>query len=410
MILSFWGCSNDKDFGGLENIGWNEKPLQITTRILTTKSTNFIQEFKEGSMLGLQITSGTVDDLYNGISTYKNVSVKAYRVNGKIRWQQSPEVILDSNEATIYAYYPYQEDINFNARQIPVKLAPNALETDDYMYGTHAIGQKAVNSTSPLVLLSMNHALSLISFQLNLSKGKTGAFIISSVQIGNKPGGTTLVSEGTLDITTGDIIGSTARSTSASTVLSLTNPVTLINEKYCDPMRLMVIPPSGTIGTGDVETLFTINGETYKFDIPANTQWEKGKKYLYKLSFNGRSLQLRDVSITDWLPGNDEGLIGNIMKFFMLWLLRCNAVASFDPFATGNYTENNNWLYHSGELDHRRHYPYDVFFIQPTLYILSIRETTGLVQIPFYIQGLSFPLNLSPKTLFYLTITRTRPV
>ena len=202
---------------------------------------------------------------------------------------------------------------NFNARQIPVKLAPNALETDDYMYGTHAIGQKAVNSTSPLVLLSMNHALSLISFQLNLSKGKTGAFIISSVQIGNKPGGTTLVSEGTLDITTGDIIGSTARSTSASTVLSLTNPVTLINEKYCDPMRLMVIPPSGTIGTGDVETLFTINGETYKFDIPANTQWEKGKKYLYKLSFNGRSLQLRDVSITDWLPGNDEGLIGNIM-------------------------------------------------------------------------------------------------
>ena len=63
----------------------------------------------------------------------------------------------------------------------------------------------------------------------------------------------------------------------------------------------------------------------------------------------------------------------------MLWLLRCNAVASFDPFATGNYTENNNWLYHSGELDHRGHYPYDVFFIQPTLYILSIRETTGLV-------------------------------
>ena len=49
-------------------------------------------------MLGLQITSGTVDDLYNGISTYKNVSVKAYRVNGKSR-QQSPEVILDSNEA-----------------------------------------------------------------------------------------------------------------------------------------------------------------------------------------------------------------------------------------------------------------------------------------------------------------------
>lgn len=131
MILSFWGCSNDKDFGGLENIGWNEKPLQITTRILTTKSTNFIQEFKEGSMLGLQITSGTVDDLYNGISTYKNVSVKAYRVNGKIRWQQSPEVILDSNEATIYAYYPYQEDINFG-NYIPVYTSLSIIITNSH--------------------------------------------------------------------------------------------------------------------------------------------------------------------------------------------------------------------------------------------------------------------------------------
>ncbi len=84
MILSFWGCSNDKDFGGLENIGWNEKATPNNDSYPNYKNPPiFIQEFKEGSMLGLQITSGTVDDLYNGISTYKNVSVKAYRVNGE---------------------------------------------------------------------------------------------------------------------------------------------------------------------------------------------------------------------------------------------------------------------------------------------------------------------------------------
>ena len=38
----------------------------------------------------------------------------------KSGWQHELGVILDSNEATIYAYYPYQEDINFNARQIPL--------------------------------------------------------------------------------------------------------------------------------------------------------------------------------------------------------------------------------------------------------------------------------------------------
>lgn len=179
-----------------------------------------------------------------------------------------------------YTHIIHIKDINFNARQIPVKLAPNALETDDYMYGTHAIGQKAVNSTSPLVLLSMNHALSLISFQLNLSKGKTGAFIISSVQVGNKPGGTTFSQRRNPRYHDGRYHRFYRRSTSASTVLSLTNPVTLINEKYCDPMRLMVIPPSGTIGTGDVETLFTINGETYKFDIPANAAEKREKIFI----------------------------------------------------------------------------------------------------------------------------------
>ena len=65
----------------------------------------------------------------------------------------------------------------------------------------------------------------------------------------------------------------------------------------------------------------------------------------------------------------------------MLWLLRCNAVASFDPFATGNYTENNNWLYHSGELDHRGHYPYDVFFIQPTLFDYYKDETRLIITL-----------------------------
>lgn len=304
IILSSWGCTSDKDFGGLENIGWNEKPLQIITRVFTTKSTNFVQEFTEGATLGLHISSGSVEDLYNGISAYKNVRLEAGMENGKIRWQQNPEVILDSKKATIFAYYPYQEDININPRQIPVKLAPNAEETPDYMYGTHAIGQKAVSRNSPVVLLSMHHALSLLSFRLNLEGGMTGAFILNSVQVGNRPGGSTLVSEGSMDITTGDIIGSTARTISASTILSLVNPINLINDTYSDPLEIRVIPTKGIIGNGDVETLFTINGGTYKFDIPADTRWEKGKRYIYKLSFNGKSLRLQDVSVRDWLPGN----------------------------------------------------------------------------------------------------------
>ena len=58
----------------------------------------------------------------------------------------------------------------------------------------------------------------------------------------------------------------------------------------------------------------------------------------------------------------------------MLWLLRCNAVASFDPFATGNYTENNNWLYHSDELDHRSLPVRCVFHSADSIYSLNKRN------------------------------------
>lgn len=253
MILSFWGCSNDKDFGGLENIGWNEKPLQITTRILTTKSTNFIQEFKEGSMLGLQITSGTVDDLYNGISTYKNVSVKAYRVNGKIRWQQSPEVILDSE----------------------------------------------VNRKSPLAKLSMNYALSLLSFEIYQDSDINGLFKLTSIQIGNRAGGNTLQYTGTMDIVTGNIKGTPGAY--KATLLTIDPSVTLRHAK-AEEQNIRIVPTYSPIREKEVEAIFTINGRTYKYIIPEGTCWNKGYKYSYKLYFDGKDIRLHDSVAYIWTP------------------------------------------------------------------------------------------------------------
>ncbi len=305
LTLSMWGCSEKPNFRQMDNLGLNKTKLQITTRILIPKSTLFNQEFQEGAILGLNVTNEDCNDLYNGIYKYRNVCAKAYMNRGEIHWQQTPEVILNEKNAIIYAYHPYRKDL-LNVKEIPVKLSPDASKTDDYMYGSHAIGQKNVNRTAPVVMLYMNHALSLIAFQLNLSTEKKGAYIVNMIQIGNKPGGTCLVSEGVMDITTGDIHGSTDKSTLTATGISLANPVILINDQYCAPLHIMVIPTAHKIKEGDVEVLFMINGETFKFKIPSNSFWEKGKRYLYKLSFNGKKLILNKTYITEWLPGHIE--------------------------------------------------------------------------------------------------------
>lgn len=311
MLLALWACSNELDFLGLDKLNKSEKPLQIITRVLTTKSAGFVPEFPQGATIGLHVTSGSVGDLYTDTADYKNVKAVAYPGDRRITWQQAPTIHLNSQKATIYAYSPYQEGIDFNPRQIPVRIAADASETADYMYGSQAIGQKAVSNASPVVLLSMNHALSLVSFQLKRDPGQKGAFIVTSAQVGNRAGGSLLACEGNMDISTGTISVSAINNTCASTRLSLRQPITLTNA-YSDPLRLKVIPPAKAFGPRDVDVLFTINGGSYIFRIPSNTRWEKGVKYLYKLNFNGKSLHLESRSIEDWFPG--DGACNNAKK------------------------------------------------------------------------------------------------
>ena len=46
LISGLAGCSHESNFSAIESISAKEKPLRIITRILTTKSANFVQEFK----------------------------------------------------------------------------------------------------------------------------------------------------------------------------------------------------------------------------------------------------------------------------------------------------------------------------------------------------------------------------
>lgn len=285
LTMGIYGCSSDNT-------------LQIITRTLTSQTPDFIQAFTEGSVIGLHITNGEIGQLYNELPDYKNTKAKAVSTDGRIRWQQTPEISLGSNPATVYAYYPYQPQVNLDPTQIPVSVSPDATQTPDYMYGTHAIGQKKVNSISPIVCLSMNHALSLISFQLKQDKQVAGPTTLTAVQLGNKAGGTTLPGRGTLNIRTGRITSTVG--INATTRLETHKTLSC---SFCNDMHIKVIPTSRAIQYGEVEALFIIDGKRYKYIIPSGTEWKKGHRYLYKLVFDGTTLRSSQVTATGWIPG-----------------------------------------------------------------------------------------------------------
>lgn len=306
--VSIFSCTNDYDPGLIENLGMKEQPLRIITKVLTTKSPNFMQEFTRGSVIGLHVVSESTGNIYDSNPDYKNVRAEAFLVNNKLNWRQSPDIYLNEEPVTVYAYYPYQSQVNFDPENIPVRISPDASLTKDYMYGIQASGQRAVNQISPVALLNMNHTLSLLSFQLRMTPEAEGCFLLHAIQIGNKAGGTALCFRGKMNIKTGNIGG--CAGTNASTRLKLNTP-RMLKKIPDEPQQLMVIPTSRIRTDGDVEVLFTINETTFKYKIPANTKWEKGKRYIYNLFFNGKDITLENVSTSEWLPveGNMENTI-----------------------------------------------------------------------------------------------------
>ena len=291
--VSIFSCTNDYDPGLIENLGMKEQPLRIITKVLTTKSPNFMQEFTRGSVIGLHVVSESTGNIYDSNPDYKNVRAEAFLANNKLNWRQSPDIYLNEEPVTVYAYYPYQSQVNFDPENIPVRISPDASLTKDYMYGIQASGQRAVNQISPVALLNMNHTLSLLSFQLRMTPEAEGCFLLHAIQIGNKAGGTALCFRGKMNIKTGNIGG--CAGTNASTRLKLNTP-RMLKKIPDEPQQLMVIPTSRIRTDGDVEVLFTINETTFKYKIPANTKWEKGKRYIYNLLFNGKDITLENVS------------------------------------------------------------------------------------------------------------------
>ena len=306
--VSIFSCTNDYDPGLIENLGMKEQPLRIITKVLTTKSPNFMQEFTRGSVIGLHVVSESTGNIYDSNPDYKNVRAEAFLVNYKLNWRQSPDIYLNEEPVTVYAYYPYQSQVNFDPENIPVRISPDASLTKDYMYGIQASGQRAVHQISPVALLNMNHTLSLLSFQLRITPEAEGCFLLHAIQIGNKAGGTALCFKGKMNIKTGNIGG--CAGTNASTRLKLNTP-RMLKKIPDEPQQLMVIPTSRIRTDGDVEVLFTINETTFKYKIPANTKWEKGKRYIYNLLFNGKDITLENVSTSEWLSveGNMENTI-----------------------------------------------------------------------------------------------------
>lgn len=197
-------------------------------------------------------------------------------------WKVDRDIYLTGESGTIRAYYPYDTEVLLPS-QIPVRSASQT----DYLY-SRAISADAEH---PVVTLQMQHALSLIKFVIR-KDGSPGAGLVSGLSIQG------ISTEGTLDISTGEILVSKTGNESYKGSFTLGDEPLVIG--------IIALPQSVTSTT----VLLMIDGERYGYKLPAG-EWPQGKETTYTLGINTSGKKLFEVggsSIDEWgTGGNYEG-------------------------------------------------------------------------------------------------------
>lgn len=264
--------------------------IEVTSRSQTGKPVN---SFIAGDEIGLYVSNGAVNTPYNSVAANKNVKSTFTTV-----WTQATPVYLSSAMATIYAYYPWNA-----AGTDGTAIAIDHTSQTDFMYATAVTN---INNRQPKARITMNHALSLVQFDFK-KENYTGAGSLTAITIANKAGGSSLISNGTLNLTNGAI----TKGSGKDAVTKATNlPQTIGTWTEATYPKMLVIPTAATAAAGDIVISFTVDGQVYNWNVPAATAWEQGKKNTYTVTIKGTALEVSPVTITPWGAGKtDSGTI-----------------------------------------------------------------------------------------------------
>lgn len=298
LFTLFVSCNNEET---AVSEGNDSSELVIKTSFNELRSSlkaASVSDFAEGSKLGLFITKGNLEDDYTTGIAHNIEST----LTGGI-WKQNPPVYLYSHNAGIYAYYPYNAG-HTNGAEIPIQSG-----VTDHMYGTHTRGQgTTVNKETPVVNLTMNHACTLVQFNIYKANYSSEGRL-TRVAINNAPGKSVVFYSGKLNVKSGLISDKSGADKSIQTTSS---PLLLIPDKKFtdekDYVKLLVIPTSKTSSPGEVIVTFNIDGKDYTWEVPAATEWRQGTKNTYDVLLNGTQVRIGDVKITPWT----DGVSGNV--------------------------------------------------------------------------------------------------
>ena len=272
------GLSEDAGSGG------SLACLELSLSVDAPESKSMIagSSLPDGAEVGVCVMDGTGTGYYQG-RDYRNVRYSCQ--SGKL--VADKEVMLATESATMYAYYPYKEGESISS--LPV----NAVLQEDCLY---AVSKSGLDSQNPSTVVTMRHVLSVLSFEI-VKGDYQGACDVTDVFIQ----GGNVYAEGAYDGRNGTIL---SRSGAGVPIASDEGGFTL--NMSGTVRNIMVIPTSYT----DEAVLSVIlDGNERTTTIPYFNALQ-GKRYHFTLTVNDDALVISDVSVSIW---DDEGSLYEVL-------------------------------------------------------------------------------------------------
>ena len=290
VVIGAIFCTSCNKENGEESISPSKCLLSVTTDLNEMVSR---AAMPANTQMGIFVTSGNLGSVYDNTRTNNNV--KAVLSGGG--WTLTPAVYLSANNATLYAYTPYNSSVT-NGTSIPVAVGTGKA---DYCYGKSS---GTINAKTPSATINMNHALTKVRFKLSKTATYTGAGKLTEIAV-NGSTNNTVCASGTMNISTG-VITSTVSSSHVITQTNASGLYTITTSAPSDAsaatLDMALIPAN--FQEKEINVAFTIDSKIFNFSVPAGS-WESGKINTYTLSLGGAGLTMANanVIVEDWMNG-----------------------------------------------------------------------------------------------------------
>ena len=167
--------------------------------------------WEAGDKLGLYVCNGTLALRYQPEMPSIPTPLSPHSAAG---WT-SEEILLDENEATVFAYYPYDATLT-----TPSALPVDITTQTDHLYGQ---GDTKASILNRNVNITMKHALSQVVFRMKKTEGYRQEGVLTGITLKNVGSATPLYTRATMDISTGSLTKTTAGNVEFSAGATLTD-------------------------------------------------------------------------------------------------------------------------------------------------------------------------------------------